>query len=63
VEHFRGLINALHCSKYVQGYCYTQLTDIGTEQNGLLTYEHEPKVSPKIIKEINDGKKISQQNL
>jgi beta-galactosidase/beta-glucuronidase len=57
VEHLRGLINALHCSKHVQGYCYTQLTDIETEQNGLLTYGHEPKVSPKIIKEINDGKK------
>ncbi|MDD3818279.1 MAG: glycoside hydrolase family 2 TIM barrel-domain containing protein [Actinomycetota bacterium] len=57
VEHLRELVNALRCSRYVQGYCYTQLTDIGTEQNGLLTYRHEPKVSPKIIKDINDGKK------
>jgi len=57
VEHFRGLVNALRRSKHVQGYCYTQLTDVETEQNGLLTYEREPKVALEIIKEINDGKK------
>lgn len=56
VAHFKGLIHALHSSGYVQGYCYTQLADVGTEQNGLLTYEHEPKIPLAMIKEINDGK-------
>jgi beta-galactosidase/beta-glucuronidase len=57
VEHFRGLIYALHSSKYVQGYCYTQLTDVETEQNGLLTYDREPKIPLETIKEINEGTK------
>ena len=56
IEHFRSLINALQKSKHVQGYCYTQLTDVETEQNGLLTYEREPKVPLEVIKEINEGK-------
>jgi beta-galactosidase/beta-glucuronidase len=56
IAHFAGLVKALQKSGNVQGYCYTQLADVGSEQNGLLTYGHEPKISLAIIKEINDDK-------
>ena len=32
---------------YCQGYCYTQLTDVQQEINGLLTPDRRPKVNPK----------------
>ncbi len=54
-DQFRELINAFRCSKYVQGYCYTQLTDIGKEQNGLLTSDREPKIPLETVREINKG--------
>ena len=31
---------------YCQGYCYTQLTDVEQEQNGLYTYQRKPKFDP-----------------
>lgn len=55
IEKYSGLVRALLKSNYVQGFCYTQLTDIETEENGLLTYDRRPKVSPEIIKKINSG--------
>jgi hypothetical protein len=30
----------------VEGFCYTQLTDVEQERNGLLTFERRPKVDP-----------------
>ena len=30
-----------------QGYCYTQLTDVQQETNGLLTPDRKPKVDPE----------------
>jgi hypothetical protein len=29
---------------FLAGFCYTQLTDIEQEINGLLTYDRQPKV-------------------
>ncbi|MDQ6419093.1 glycoside hydrolase family 2 TIM barrel-domain containing protein [Paenibacillus sp. LHD-117] len=40
----------------VQGYCYTQLTDVEQEINGLLTYDRVPKLPLELIKAINEGK-------
>ncbi|MFB9276469.1 glycoside hydrolase family 2 protein [Cohnella cellulosilytica] len=42
-------------SQAIQGYCYTQLTDIEQEINGLLTFEREPKLPPDLIKRLNEG--------
>jgi hypothetical protein len=36
----------------VQGFCYTQLTDVEQEINGFLTYDRKPKVDPARIREI-----------
>lgn len=35
-----------------QGYCYTQLTDVQQEVNGLLTAERKPKVDMCRLQEI-----------
>ena len=35
------------------GFCYTQLTDVEQEQNGLYTYERVAKFPPEVIAEIN----------
>ena len=43
-------------SKLIQGFCYTQVTDVEQEINGLLTYAREPKVDLSIIKAINEGR-------
>ena len=37
----------------VQGFCYTQLTDVEQEVNGLLTDRREPKVPVERIRAIN----------
>jgi hypothetical protein len=34
-------------------FCYTQLTNVEQEVNGLYTYDRKPKFDPAIIKEIN----------
>ena len=39
--------------RFLAGFCYTQLTDIEQEINGLLTYDRQPKVAPEMIAEIH----------
>lgn len=36
------------------GFCYTQLTDVEQEVNGLLTFDRAPKFDVKAVKAIND---------
>ena len=36
----------------MQGFCYTQLTDVEQEINGLLTYDRRPKADLSRIREI-----------
>ncbi|MHA6484833.1 glycoside hydrolase family 2 protein [Paenibacillus sp. strain BS8-2] len=61
-EDFEQKLNAvieplLGADCVVQGYCYTQLTDVEQEINGLLTYDRVPKLPLELIKAINDGKR------
>ena len=39
---------------FVAGFCYTQLTDVEQEVNGLLTYDRKPKADLKRIREITE---------
>jgi hypothetical protein len=39
--------------KFLAGFCYTQLTDIEQEINGLLTYDRKPKISPEAVAAIH----------
>ena len=41
-----------------QGYCYTQLTDVQQEVNGLLTAERKPKVDKQKLKAIFIQRKV-----
>jgi hypothetical protein len=52
LERYGALIGSLIESDAVQGFCYTQLTDVEQEVNGLLTYERRPKVDLSRIREI-----------
>ena len=36
------------------GICYTQLTDVEQEQNGLLTADRKPKVDPSSLRPITE---------
>lgn len=52
VRRFRGLANAILDNPKIMGLCYTQLTNVEQEQNGLYTYDRVPKFDPAIFKEI-----------
>ncbi len=43
VERFRGLCGVLLDNPSCWGYCFTQLTDVFQEKNGLLTFDRQPK--------------------
>ena len=49
---FEGLCNALLDNTSFFGFCYTQLTDVEQEQNGLYTYDRKPKFDPARISAI-----------
>jgi beta-galactosidase/beta-glucuronidase len=56
-ERYYQVVSALLESPLVQGFCYTQLTDVEQEINGLLTYDRQPKIDLKTIRSINEGRK------
>lgn len=53
LEKYRDLMAGIADLTFVSGFCYTQLTDIEQEINGLLTYDRQPKVEPEKIAEIH----------
>lgn len=59
LERFEGITNAIKQTNYICGFCYTQLTDVQQEINGLVYENRENKFSEKAIKrikEINESK-------
>ena len=54
---YRGLIEALLEAGPVEGFCYTQLTDVEQERNGLLGFDRVPKVDPGLIRPITQTPK------
>ena len=54
-RRYNDVISPLLDSPCVQGFCYTELTDVEQEINGLLTYDREPKIPVEVIKKINEG--------
>ena len=52
LARFRGLTEALLFHPRMCGFCYTQLTNVEQEVNGLYTYEREAKFDPEVIKAI-----------
>ena len=61
LQRLKGLTDALldnpdHC-----GLCYTQLTDVEQEQNGLYTYQRQPKFDPELIHAIFSRKAAMEE--
>ena len=54
IKRLSKLFNALNRIDYSNGYCFTQLSDVQQEVNGLLYIDRTDKIDPKIIKEIQD---------
>ena len=53
VEKYRDLMKGISMLTFLAGFCYTQLTDIEQEINGLLTYDRQPKVPAEEITHIH----------
>lgn len=51
-KRVEGLVEAIMSHKHICGYCYTQLTDIEQEQNGIYNYDRTPKFDMKRIRDI-----------
>ncbi|WP_047982706.1 glycoside hydrolase family 2 protein [Ornithinibacillus contaminans] len=56
IEDYKRVMDAVHQSEDLHGYCYTQLTDVEQEINGLLTYDRKPKCDLANIKKLNHPK-------
>ena len=52
LERLKGLTDALLDNPKIFAFCYTQLTDVEQEQNGLYTYDRRPKFPPEVIRPI-----------
>lgn len=53
LRRFDSITTAIKRLPYVCGFCYTQVTDVQQEINGLMDMERNFKVNPEKIKEIN----------
>ncbi len=53
IARFDDITTSFKSMPYIRGYCYTQLTDVFQEVNGLLDMDRNPKVEIKRIYEIN----------
>lgn len=53
LKRFSELTLGIKSLSEICGYCYTQLTDVQQEKNGLLTEDRAYKVSPERIRDIN----------
>lgn len=54
IDRFVGLIRALNKLEYSCGYCYTQVSDVQQEVNGVLFENRDFKVDPKAFKAVQD---------
>jgi Beta-galactosidase/beta-glucuronidase len=53
LNRFRNIHQAIKDRDYIVGYCYTQITDVQQEVNGLLTADRKPKIPLEKIREVN----------
>lgn len=55
-DRYYKVVTPMLKSSNIQGFVYTQLSDVEQEINGLLTYDRDFKVKPETIRAINEGK-------
>ncbi|MGA2498710.1 MAG: glycoside hydrolase family 2 TIM barrel-domain containing protein [Tepidisphaeraceae bacterium] len=53
LARYKGLTDAQLDNRNLFGFCYTQLTDVEQEQNGVYFYDRKPKYDPALLKAIN----------
>lgn len=53
LQRYKSITQAIKDCEYISGFCYTQITDVQQEINGLLTENREPKVDLEEIRQIN----------
>ncbi len=51
-SRYEDLVRGIHSNSQFQGFCYTQLTDVQQEVNGLLDADHMPKFDVERIARI-----------
>jgi len=54
IKRFDDITTAIKKLPYVCGFCYTQVSDVQQEINGLMDEKRNFKVEPEILKEINE---------
>ncbi len=52
IARFKGLTEVLLFHPHMGGLCYTQLTDVEQEVNGLYTYDRRPKFDPAVFRDV-----------
>ena len=57
----RALTDALLDNPNIFAFCYTQLTDVEQEQNGLYTYDRKPKFDVKKLHAIFSRKAAAEE--
>jgi len=55
LQRLKAVLDPMFTSPVIQGFCYTQLTDVEQEINGLLTYDRQPKADVEQIRRIITG--------
>ncbi|RCX16490.1 glycosyl hydrolase family 2 [Fontibacillus phaseoli] len=55
VERLSNVVDPMLQSPVIQGFCYTQFSDVEQEINGLLTYDRKPKLPLETIRAIVEG--------
>lgn len=55
IQRYQDVVAGVLASPVIQGFCYTQLTDVEQEINGLLTYDRQPKVDLALLGAITQG--------
>ena len=61
LERFEAITQAFKRMPGYTGYCYTQLTDVEQEVNGLYTYQREVKFDPAIFKAVLQRKAACEE--
>ena len=56
MARYEGLTTALLRNPKIMGFCYTQMTDVEQEQNGVYTYQREEKFPAEFFRRVNTQK-------
>jgi hypothetical protein len=54
IKRFDAITTAIKKVDRICGYCYTQVTDVQQEINGIMDMDRNFKIEPEILKEINE---------